>query len=124
MKWLKSLLLVLSLSVASLGTPLVAKTIQTTQEVKQTTQPTHLFSVGNTSETPTYCDDSLRIRKTIIVEPCVFDTIHLAGRGIKYHGKRYYYTDKECFVVELKAKNKKTAPFDWVATLIKRFLRI
>ena len=45
-----------------------------------------------------------------------FDTIRLVGTGHKFKKKQYYYTDKECTVVELN-KKKNTNRFGWNTVL-------
>lgn len=69
-------------------------------------------------------NDSTVKGKTIFIRDCVFDTIRLVGRGTRYKSKRYYYTDKECFVVELKNVNKKPYPMEWVISLFRKILHL
>ncbi len=103
MKCLKSLLLVLLFSVAQLS-----MASGDHQKIKK--------------EEKTCLSDT---SKTIIVPVCEFDTIKLVGKGQKYKGKRYYYTNKECEVVEVNPpKNQKGVWVGFLSKLIRQIFRI
>lgn len=104
MKWLKSLLLVLLFSVVQLSTALGSQ-----QKAKKEVMKTCLSDTS----------------KTIIVPTCEFDTVRLVGKGMKYKGKRYYFTDKECEVVEINPpKNQKGVWIGFISKLIRQIFRI
>lgn len=96
MKWLKSFLLVL---LSCVGLLFMASESQAK------------------AKTPTtiYLSDTAKV---IHVPDCTFDTIRLGERTkLKNKGKRYYYTDKECTVVEVDKKEK-----SWI-TILAKFIR-
>lgn len=69
---------------------------------------------SQTTQTEIYLFDTTKL-------DCVqYDTIRLVAKGHRNKGKRYFYTDKECTVVELKIKNKKPYPLEWVVILVRK----
>jgi hypothetical protein len=106
MKWLKYFCLVLCL-LQGLQLSIFAGSTQPKQTKLTTLKQTCFCSVD-----------------TVKVPDCVFDTIRLAGRGKTYKGKRYYYTDKECYVVELKPQNKNPIGFGTIVRFLIKILKV
>jgi len=102
MKWLKSLLFVLLLSVSQLSMAFVSQK-----------------TVKKNSTNQIYLSDTIR------VQDCKFDTLRLTGKGVKFKGKRYYYTDSECKVVEMNPpKNNKGVWIGFLSKLIRKVFHI